>query len=114
MFLEYCESVMSEQLSCMYKLRCIMSYVLLSVFNILYNERLVELYLVCSADEVQVMAVEELAHHISPKGEGDPAVVLTPAIPHLSDSLMVLLCVLSRVAVRPALVRPRQRCAGLG
>ena len=33
-----------------------------------------------SADEVQVMAVEELADYIRSKGEGDPAVVLAPAL----------------------------------
>jgi len=37
-------------------------------------------YLVGSADEVQVMAVEELADHVGPEGEGDPAVILSPAL----------------------------------
>ena len=37
-------------------------------------------YLMGSADEVQVMAVEELADYIRSKGEGDPAVVLSPAL----------------------------------
>lgn len=34
----------------------------------------------CSADEVQVVAVEELADHIGSKGEGDAAVVFPPAL----------------------------------
>ena len=38
------------------------------------------LYLVGSADEVQVVAVEELADHIGAKGEGDAAVVFSPAL----------------------------------
>lgn len=38
------------------------------------------LYLVGSADEVQVVAVEELADHISSKGEGDAPVVFSPAL----------------------------------
>lgn len=38
------------------------------------------LYLVGSADEVQVVAVEELADHISSKGERDTAVVFSPAL----------------------------------
>lgn len=33
-----------------------------------------------SADQVQVMAVKELADNISPKGEGDSAVILSPAL----------------------------------
>ncbi len=37
-------------------------------------------YLVGSADEVQVVAVEELADHIGPKGERDTAVVFSPAL----------------------------------
>lgn len=37
-------------------------------------------YLVGSADEVQVMAVQELADDIRPEGEGDSAVVLSPAL----------------------------------
>jgi len=37
-------------------------------------------YLVGSADEVQVVAVQELADHISSKGEGDTTVVLPPAL----------------------------------
>lgn len=37
-------------------------------------------YLMGSADEVQVMAIQELADHICPEGEGDPAVVLSPAL----------------------------------
>lgn len=34
----------------------------------------------CSTDEVQVVAVEELADHISPKGEGDAPIIFTPAL----------------------------------
>lgn len=37
-------------------------------------------YLVGSADKVQVVTVEELADHVGPKGEGDPAVILSPAL----------------------------------
>jgi len=37
-------------------------------------------YLVGSADEVQVMAVKELTDHICSKGEGDPTVILSPAL----------------------------------
>lgn len=33
-----------------------------------------------SADEVQIVAVQELADHIRPEGEGDAAVVLSPAL----------------------------------
>lgn len=33
-----------------------------------------------SADEVQVMTVEKLADHVGPEGEGDPAVILSPAL----------------------------------
>lgn len=33
-----------------------------------------------SADEVQIVAVEELADHIRSEGEGDAAVVLSPAL----------------------------------
>lgn len=36
--------------------------------------------LVCSADEVQVVAVEELADHVGSEGEGDAAIVLPPAL----------------------------------
>lgn len=36
--------------------------------------------LVRSADEVQVVAVEELADHVGPEGEGHAAVVLSPAL----------------------------------
>lgn len=34
----------------------------------------------CPADEVQVMAVEELADHVGPKSEGDPSVIFPPAL----------------------------------
>jgi len=34
----------------------------------------------CPADKVQVMAVEELADHISPEGEGDSPIILPPAL----------------------------------
>ena len=37
-------------------------------------------YLVGSADQVQVVTVEELADHISSKSKGDTAVVLSPAL----------------------------------
>jgi len=37
-------------------------------------------YLVGSADEVQVVAVQELADHVGAEGEGDAAVVLPPAL----------------------------------
>ncbi len=33
-----------------------------------------------SADEVQVVAVQKFADHICTEGEGDPAVVLSPAL----------------------------------
>lgn len=36
--------------------------------------------LMCSADEVQVVTVEKLADHISPKGEGNSPVILPPAL----------------------------------
>ena len=34
----------------------------------------------CSADEIQVVAVEELADHVGPEGEGNPPVVLPPSL----------------------------------
>ena len=34
----------------------------------------------CSADEVQVVTVEELADDVGPKGEGNPPIVLPPAL----------------------------------
>ena len=37
-------------------------------------------YLVSPTDEVQVVAVEELADHVGAEGEGDAAVVLPPAL----------------------------------
>lgn len=37
-------------------------------------------YLMGSADEVQVVAVEELADHVGSEREGDAAVVLSPAL----------------------------------
>lgn len=37
-------------------------------------------YLVGSTDEIQIMAIEELADHISSKGKGDAAVILSPAL----------------------------------
>jgi hypothetical protein len=36
------------------------------------------LYLVRAANEVQVVAAQELGHNVFSKGEGDPAVVLPP------------------------------------
>lgn len=36
--------------------------------------------LVRSADEVQIVAVEELADHVGSEGEGDAAIVLSPAL----------------------------------
>ena len=39
-----------------------------------------QFHLVRSADEVQVVAVEELADHVGAEGEGDAAVVLAPAL----------------------------------
>ena len=38
------------------------------------------MYLVGSTDEIQIMTVEELADHVSAKGEGDAAVVFSPAL----------------------------------
>jgi hypothetical protein len=32
------------------------------------------------ADEVEVVSVEELAHHVSPEGEAHPAIILAPAL----------------------------------
>lgn len=37
-------------------------------------------YLMGSADQVQVVAIEELADHICPEGEGDSTVILSPAL----------------------------------
>ena len=37
-------------------------------------------YLMRPTDEVQVMAVQELADHVSPKGEGDSSIILPPAL----------------------------------
>ena len=51
-----------------------------SVFKGLNKDGTCLRYLVGSADEVQVVAVEELADHISSEGEGDAAVVLSPAL----------------------------------
>lgn len=34
----------------------------------------------CPADEVQVVLVQEFGHHLGPEGEGDPTVVLPPAL----------------------------------
>lgn len=51
-----------------------------SVFKWLNNEGMRALYLVGSADEVQVVAVEELADHISSKRERDPTIVFSPAL----------------------------------
>ena len=31
-------------------------------------------------DEVEVVSVEELAHHVRPKGEADPTIILTPTL----------------------------------
>ena len=38
------------------------------------------LYLMGPTDEVEVVSVEELAHHVRPKGEADPTIILTPAL----------------------------------
>ena len=46
----------------------------------MYLHRLCVWYLVGSADQVQVVAVQELADHISSEGEGDAAVILAPAL----------------------------------
>ena len=37
-------------------------------------------YLVGSADEVEIMSVEEFADDVAAKGERDPTVILTPAL----------------------------------
>lgn len=44
------------------------------------RERREVCHLMRAADEIQIVAVEELAHHISTKGEGDAAVILTPTL----------------------------------
>ena len=38
------------------------------------------LYLMGPTDEVEVVSVEELAHHVRPKGEADPTIILTPTL----------------------------------
>lgn len=37
-------------------------------------------HLVCSADEVQIMSIEELGDYVGSKGEGDSSVIFTPAL----------------------------------
>lgn len=34
----------------------------------------------CPADEIQVVTVQELAHHVRTEREGNPAIILAPAL----------------------------------